>query len=452
MLTEILLFVCGAVLGAGGLWFAFRRRLSGAEVVELRTKLQLAEEHHARLAEEKQKFVEQMQEKMGDSFKAMSQEALNANRETFLALAKEKLKQAQDEAQHDLEKRHKAIQEIVKPVSDNLAKMDEKIGLLEKERHNAYGELKQYLASMKTDQEKLRSETSSLVQALRSPSQRGQWGELQLKRTLEMAGLVKGVHYEEQVTVKGEGVHQRPDIVVKMPGGQSIVIDAKVPLDAYLDSLKDGISEEERSRALDRHATHLRARIKELSSKAYWEQFDTPEFVVMFLPGESYFSAAMERDASLLEAGIDHRVLPASPTTLISLLKAVSYGWRQEKLAQNAQEISSLGKDLYKRLAVFGGHMHKVGKGIAGAMNSYNQAVGSLERNVFSAARKFDALEVTTDSTQLPDLDPLDQSPRPLISEDIKTADDDAPEDDTQDKDADDSDVETPPKKTQKKA
>ncbi|MBL1146471.1 MAG: DNA recombination protein RmuC [Pseudomonadota bacterium] len=448
MLTELMFFGCGAALGAAVLWLVFRKRLSGEEAAVLRTKLELAEEHHEKLAEEKQKFVEQMQEKMGDSFKAMSQEALNANRETFLALAKEKLKQSQDDALHDLDKRHKAIQELVKPVSDSLEKMDQKIGVLEKERQNAYGELKQYLSSMKLDQEKLRGETASLVQALRSPSQRGQWGELQLKRTLEMAGLVKGVHYEEQVTVKGEGLHQRPDVVVKMPGGQSIVIDAKVPLDAYLDSLKDGISEEERMRALDRHAAHVRARIKELSSKAYWEQFDTPEFVVMFLPGESYFSAALERDPSLLEAGIDHRVLPASPTTLISLLKAVSYGWRQEKLAQNAQEISMLGKDLYKRLAVFGGHMHKVGKGIAGAMSSYNQAVGSLERNVFSAARKFDALEVTTDQTQLPDLDPLDQSPRPLLSEDIKTTlPDAAPADDTEDDGA-----EEPPKKARKKA
>ena len=214
-----------------------------------------------------------------------------------------------------------------------------------------------------------------------------------------------------------------------------------MPLDAYLDSLKDGISEEERIQALDRHAAHVKARMKELGSKAYWEKFDTPEFVVMFLPGESYYSAALERDPGLLEAGMDHRVLPSSPTTLISLLKAVSYGWRQEKLADNAREISDLGKDLYKRLAVFGGHMHKVGKGLAGAMNSYNQAVGSLERNVFSAARKFDALEVTTESTELPDLDPLEQSPRPLISQDIANQ-----------ADAEEGDDDTPKKKKRKKA
>lgn len=437
----LICFVSGAVLGAAGLWFAFRKRLSGQEAVALQTKLELAEEHHRELAEEKQKFVEQMQEKMGDSFKAMSQEALNANRETFLALAKEKLKQSQDDAQHDLEKRQKAIQDLVKPVNDGLEKMDQKISTLEKERHNAYGELKQYLSSMKSDQEKLRGETASLVQALRSPSQRGQWGELQLKRTLEMAGLVEGVHYEQQVTVKDADSHHRPDVVIKMPGGQSIIIDAKVPLDAYLDSLKDGISEEERIQALDRHAAHVKARMKELGSKAYWEKFDTPEFVVMFLPGESYYSAALERDPGLLEAGMDHRVLPSSPTTLISLLKAVSYGWRQEKLADNAREISDLGKDLYKRLSVFGGHMHKVGKGLAGAMNSYNQAVGSLERNVFSAARKFDALEVTTESTELPDLDPLEQSPRPLISQDIANQ-----------AEAEEDGDDTPKKKKRKKA
>ncbi len=407
-LILVMVFIIGAGVGASILWFAFRKRISGQEIIEMRTKLEMAE---------------QLRMQMGDSFKAMSQEALNANNDTFLALAKEKLKQTQDDSIHDLDKRQKAISDLVKPVNENLEKMDQKIGALEKERHNAYGELKQYLSSMKSDQEKLRGETASLVQALRSPSQRGQWGELQLKRTLEMAGLVEGIHYEQQVTVKGDAGDLRPDVIIKMPGGQSIIIDAKAPLDAYLDSLKDDISEADRIAALDRHAVHVRARMKELGSKAYWEKFNTPEFVVMFLPGESYYSAALERDPSLLEAGIDYKVLPASPTTLISLLKAVSYGWRQEKLADNAREISELGKELYKRLSVFGGHMHKVGKGLSGAMNSYNQAIGSLERNVFSTARKFDALGVTGESNKLPDIEPLEQSPRPLISQDVETID-----------------------------
>ncbi len=413
-------FVSGFLLGAFLFLVFFRKKISGRELVELQTKLELAEQHYTQMAAEKEKYIDELNKKMGDSFKAMSQEALNANRDTFLALAKEKLKESQENASYDLEKRQKAIADLVKPVSDNLAKIDEKIALLEKERQGAYGELKQFLSVMKADQEKLRGETASLVQALRSPSQRGQWGELQLKRTLEMAGLVEGVHYTMQESIKGEDGTLRPDVIVKMPGGKSIVIDSKVPLDAYLDSLKDGISENERIEALNRHAVQVRARIKELSSKAYWEQLDTPEFVVMFLPGESYYSAALERDSKLLEVGIDSRVLPASPTTLISLLKAVHYGWRQEKLANNAREISDLGKELYKRISVFGGHMQRLGKGLAGAMTSYNKAVGSLERNVLSAARKFENLEVSNSGDKIPELDPLEQTPRPLIAQDME--------------------------------
>ena len=243
-----------------------------------------------------------------------------------------------------------------------------------------------------------------------------------------MAGLVEGVHFDQQVSVDS----QRPDVVVRLPGGKNIVIDSKAPIEAYLDSLKDGISEKDRFTQLDRHARHVRDHIKALGSKSYWEKFDTPEFVVMFLPGESYYSAALERDPALLEAGVDQKVIPATPTTLISLLKAVAYGWRQEKLAQNAQEISDLGRDLYKRLSTYGGHMQRVGKGLAGAIGSYNDAVGSLERSVLPAARRFQNLQGIGNEDDLPDLDALDLNPRQLTAPELlasKEADDAAPDD-----------------------
>lgn len=412
--------VAGLALGFGAAALLLRRGGSdlqqhlAARAGEMEIQLQQLLQENARLQSEiknlseQKALIEQAKQQMAADFKAMSLEALNASRDNFLALAQEKFGQLQSAAKTD-------IKQVVTPVEATLKQMDEKIALLEKERHNAYGELRQHLVGMKTDQDKLRAETSSLVQALRSPSTRGQWGELQLKRTLEMAGLVEGVHFEQQVSVDD----QRPDVVVKLPGGKNIVIDSKAPIDAYMDALKEGASEAERKDALDRHARHVGTRIKDLGKKSYWEKFESPEFVVMFLPSESYFSAALERDPGLLEAGVDQKVIPASPTTLISLLKAVHYGWRQEKLAQNAQEISDLGRDLYKRLGTFGSHMQKIGKGLTGAIGSYNDAVGSLERNVLPGARKFQNLQGIGSDGDLPDLSMIEQSPRALTAPEL---------------------------------
>lgn len=412
--------VAGLVFGFG-IGFMLARRGGGElqnhlaqKTADMEQQLQQLLQQNARLESdiknlaEQKALIEQAKQQMAADFKAMSLEALNASRDNFLALAQEKFGQLQTAAKTD-------IKQVVTPVEATLKQMDEKIALLEKERHNAYGELRQHLAGMKADQEKLRSETSSLVQALRSPSTRGQWGELQLKRTLEMAGLQEGVHFEQQVSIDD----QRPDVIVKLPGGKSIVIDSKAPIDAYMDALKDGASETERRDALDRHARHVSSRIKELGKKSYFEKFESPEFVVMFLPSESYFSAALERDPSLLEAGVEQKVIPASPTTLISLLKAVAYGWRQEKLAQNAQEISDLGRDLYKRLGTFGAHMQKIGKGLSGAIASYNDAVGSLERNVLPGARKFQNLQGIGSDGDLPDVNVIEQAPRALTAPEL---------------------------------
>lgn len=386
---DILSLLVGGALGLISGFFVFRNEK------QLRDLLQ----KNAQLEAEKN-AIENARGQMTAEFKAMSLEALNASRENFLALAQEKFTQMQTGAQTH-------IKELVSPVAQTLMTLDQKITLLEKERHGAYGELREHLKNMKVDQDKLRLETSSLVQALRSPATRGQWGEMQLKRTLEMAGLVENVHYKTQVTVE----NQRPDVVVSLPGGKTIVIDAKTPIDAYLDALKEGAAENDRISALDRHARHVRDHIKQLSGKAYWEKFDTPEFVIMFLPGESYYSAALERDPGLLEAGVDQKVIPASPTTLIALLKAVAYGWQQEKLAENAREISEMGATLYKRLVIFSGHLEKIGKGLTTAVSSFNSAMGSFTSRVLPAGRDFQRLQNLTDDEKLPDMPQIGVTP-----------------------------------------
>jgi DNA recombination protein RmuC len=387
---DIFSLAVGGVIGLlAGLMLGFGLFRNDAEIKKLL-------QQNAQLDAEK-KFVETARTQMSSEFKALSLEALNASRDNFLALAQEKFTQMQGAAQAD-------VKQIVNPVTQTLLTLDQKITLLEKERHGAYGELKEYLRMMRQDQEKLRSETSSLVQALRSPATRGQWGEMQLKRTLEMAGLVEGVHFNTQVSIDS----QRPDVVVKLPGGKSIVIDAKTPIDAYLDALKEGATEADRTTALDRHARHVRDHLRALGAKAYWEKFDSPEFVIMFLPGESYYSAALERDPSLLEAGVDQKVIPASPTTLIALLKAVAYGWQQEKLAENAREISEMGATLYKRLVTFSTHLEKIGKGLNTAVTSYNGAMGSFTARVLPAGRDFQKLQNLTADEKLPDAQQID--------------------------------------------
>lgn len=344
-------------------------------------------------------------------FKATAQEALSQTNAQFLQLAQEKLQSATKDSAHDLEKRQKAIENLVDPVNKALSQMDEKIQQLEKARVGAYAELQTNLKTMAEDQVRLRRETSTLVQALRSPSTRGQWGEMQLRKCLEMAGMQEGVHFEQQISAENG---QRPDVIIRLTGGQTIIIDAKAPLDGYLDAIKDGITEDQRVDALDRHARHVRTHMRTLGSKAYWQQFTTPEFVVMFLPGESYFSAALERDPSLIESGVNERVIPATPTTLISLLKAVMYGWRQEALARNAQDISTLGAELYERISTFASHLGKVGRGLDGAMDAYNKAISSLENRVLVTARKFEELHAAPSGKDIESLEPLVQTARRL--------------------------------------
>ena len=367
-----------------------------------------------RLEKEKAQLNQQFQT-LGQTFDTLAQDALRKSSEQFLQLAQEKLAQSQVNSAHELEKRQKAISDLIDPVTKTLSTMDAKLGDLEKARISAYAELKTQIGTMHQDQAKLRQETSSLVQALRSPSTRGQWGEMQLKRCLEMAGMVEGIHFHTQVTVDG----QRPDVIIELPGQKQIVIDSKAPLDAYLNAFKEDVSEDARLQYLDTHARHVKDHLKKLGAKSYWKNFDSPEFVIMFLPGESYFSAALERDPSLIEAGVEQKVIPASPTTLISLCKAVMYGWSQEKLADSAREISELGQELYKRVSVFGGHMDNVGKGLEKAIGSYNQAIGSLESNVLPQARRFKDYEVANGMKDIEQIKLVKTTTRDLSSPEL---------------------------------
>lgn len=359
----------------------------------------------AALALERRNAAEkaEAERRLGDRFQSLSREALQANNEQFLQLAREQLGTIQQAASGDLEKRQQAIAEMVRPVKDSLEKVDGKIQELEKARSHAYGALTQQVRNLLETQNALRAETGNLVKALRAPSVRGRWGEMQLQRVVEMAGMLEHCDFAQQQTVAGDDGRLRPDLIVKLPGGKQLVVDAKAPLAAYLDAL-EAQDEDGRRAHLANHARQLRNHVAQLARKAYWDQFEhSPEFVVLFVPNEAVFSAAMEEDPSLMEGAFSERVLLASPTTLIALLRAAAFGWRQERLARDAQEIASLGRDLHKRLGKLGDHFAKVGRGLATAVGAYNETVGSFEHMVVPGARKLREKAAPMDA----ELDPI---------------------------------------------
>lgn len=351
---------------------------------------QLASERKA--TAEKVAVLDEAQKRFSDAFKALSAEALQQNNSSFLELAKTTLEKSQQSASSDLEKRQTAIDELIKPMLQSLEKVDTKINELEKARSGAYESLTTQVKSLAETQNYLRSETSNLVRALRSPIVRGRWGEIQLRRVVELAGMTDHCDFVEQTTVQTEEGRMRPDMIVHLPAGKTIVVDAKASLNAYLEALEQS-DDTARIGRLEQHATQVRTHIEKLSRKAYWEQFDSaPDFVVLFLPGEVFFSAALERDPMLIEFGADRKIILATPTTLIALLRAVCFGWRQEKLAQNAREISQLGSDLYKRFADLSLHLGRLGKSLGQSVEAYNKAVGNIETRVLVSARKFKEL------------------------------------------------------------
>ena len=374
-------------------------------------KTRLADEQ--KQAAEKLAAIDDAQKKLSDAFKALAAESLKDNNESFLKLAQQKLESQQRQATGELEKRQTAIDNLLKPMEKSLKAVDDKLGAVEKSRVESYTELKTQVESLGKTHQQLRQETANLVQALRKPNVRGRWGEIQLKRVVELAGMVDHCDFFEQVSVDTEDGRLRPDLQVCLPGGKTIIIDAKTPLEAFIDALESNDETKRQERYLA-HARHVREHVTALSRKSYHEQFEhAPEFVVLFLPGETFFNAALEHDPSLIEVGAENNVIIATPTTLIALLRAVAYGWRQERLADSAQAISELGKELYKRMNTLAEHIAKIGKGLSSATKAYNSSVSSLESRVLVTARKFEELDVTG-SDEMTRPEPVEELPRQL--------------------------------------
>ena len=458
---EILTFIVGLVLGVLVAWLVARARRAqalaeartkaGAEMAALKERLQLREQElaesrqrqtawdaketaleselsemkarsreiQARMDEEQKSAAEKiaqlqsLEERLNREFQALSAKALRENNEAFLDLAQTKLGTFQSEARSDLEQRQKAVENLVAPINETLTRYDQQIQSMERSRSQAYGSLSQQVESLLVSQQKLESETGRLVKALRMPQVRGRWGEFQLRKVVELAGMSSHCDFVEQETMTSEAGRLRPDLVVKLPGGKNIVVDSKASLQAYLDALETD-DEDRRKSLLRDHARQIRNHLQSLGSKAYWSHLkDTPEFVILFIPGESFLSAAAERDPELLEDGVKQRVIFATPLTLIALLRAVAYGWTQERLADNARKISDLGKELYDRVTTLTQHFRILGQSLGKSVKAYNDAVGSLEGRVLTSARKLKELGATPQNEIL-ELEPIEQATREI--------------------------------------
>lgn len=426
------------VAGAAAVWFAGRgaanalraqasdlkRDLDGAraqrdEAVVARERLSATLESERRSVQEKLALVTQAQEQLQLAFEAVGQRALQANSQAFLDLAHAKLRELQQAASGDLEARRKAVDDLVRPVQEGLARVGSSLEQFNLARAQSHAGLEAQIVGLLRQQDQLAAETQKLVQALRAPQVRGQWGELQLRRVVELAGMVEHADFLEQVTVASDGERGRlrPDLIVRLPGQKVIVVDSKAPLEAFLDAA--AAEDSARDTHLDRHARLVRDHIVTLGGKQYAQQFpEAPDFVVLFLPGEAFFSEACRRDPSLIEFAVGQGVIPASPTTLITLLKAVAYGWQQERLSRNAEQLRDLGAELFERIRKLASHFDDVRHGLESAVSAYNRAVGSLESRVLPAARKFRELGVA-ETGDIETLAVVEATPRSLVAADL---------------------------------
>ena len=413
----------GLSIGAFSVWvitrtklkYEFERGRTHGETERAVLQTRLEEERKAN--HEKLTLINTAESKLADAFKALSADALRSNNQSFLDLAKQNLETFQQNAKGELERRQSAIGDLIKPLKESLEKVDGKIGELEKNRVGAYSELREQVKALAQSHSQLQSETGNLVKALRVPHVRGRWGEIQLRRVVELAGMLQYCDFVEQETVATEESRIRPDLIVRLPGNRTIVVDSKVPFDAFYESISTTDDEVRASRLKD-HARLVRTHIQSLSRKSYWETVQpTPEFVLLFLPGETFYSAALENDPKLIEDGVSQGVIIATPTTLIALLKAVSYGWRQEQMADNAQEVSNLAKTLYDRLRVFTNHFDDIGRNLDRALDAYNKGVRSLESRVLVTARRFKERGAIA-GEEIEILEPVDKAARAMSRDD----------------------------------
>jgi DNA recombination protein RmuC len=403
-----LLLLIGLALGTGAAYLLMRARI----------------DDERRVADEKVRAVTEARDELANQFTALSTAALEQNNARFLQLAEQQLKQQHTVGAAELESQKKDVKQLVKPVEEKLEQVSRLVREIEKDRAEAYGGLRNQLRTVAETQQQLHAETSNLVTALRAPHVRGRWGEVQLKRVCEMAGMLAYCDFFEQQTVAGDAGALRPDVVVKLPGGKDVVVDAKTPLSAYLDAI-EAKDEVEREAHLDNYARHVREHIQKLSAKSYAAQFDSsPEFVVMFLPGEVFYSAALERMPDLIERSVEESVLIATPTTLIALLKAVAYGWRQERMAESAREVQTLGRELYQRLGKLSERFVTLGRRLDSSVKAYNDTVATLDTRVLVTARKFDELGAAPDGADLGSPQPVEISARRLRAVELPDEDD----------------------------
>ncbi len=418
MPAELLLILIPALASAAVFGALLAFLFFSGKISRLRNenaKLEISLELERKATDVQYQSMQQMNKQLKDSFNALASEALQSNNSQFLRLAKENLEQFHIKAEGELEKREKAVENLVKPIREALDKTESQVRKMENERMQAHGALTRHLETMAESHRLLQNETRNLVQALRRPEVRGQWGELTLKRLVELAGMVEHCDFTEQDTVKTDAGNRRPDMVIRMPERREIVVDAKTPLDAYLSAVESS-SDDERRNHLTRHARNVRSRIKELSAKAYWEQLKySPEFVVLFIPGDQFLSAALEIDHSLIEDALAQNVILATPTSLVALLRAIAYGWRQEVLAENADIIREIGQEMFTRLTTFAEHLAKLGRSLDNSVSAYNKAVSSYDSRVLPGARKFTELGIST-KKEPPKLEQVERMARQVES------------------------------------